>query len=67
MGNGPVSDLQLLDMTPEQINHMIDNLAPEPALSREQEADLLARLPSVPSTMRAPALFMTARLRAWIP
>ena len=49
MGNKPVSDLQLLDMTPDQINDMIDNLTPEPALSREQEAELLARLPSAPA------------------
>jgi predicted DNA-binding protein len=49
MGNKPVSDLQLLDMTPDQINEMIDNLRSEPALSREQEAELLARLPSSPA------------------
>ena len=49
MGNKPVSDLHLLDMTPDQLNDMIDNLTPEPALSREQEAELLARLPSAPA------------------
>jgi predicted DNA-binding protein len=61
MGNEPVSDLQLLDMTPDQINHMIDNLAPEPALSREQETDLLARLPSVPTSV-GPTVVSSLRL-----
>ena len=61
MGNEPVSDLHLLDMSPEQINHMIDNLAPEPALSREQEAELLARLPSSPAST-GPTVVSSLRL-----
>lgn len=43
----PVSDLRLLDMTPEQANDMINNLTFAPAASAEEEAALLAELPPI--------------------
>ncbi len=45
MGDEPVSDLHLMDMTPEQANELIDNLTFERPGSREEEAALLASLP----------------------
>jgi predicted DNA-binding protein len=60
MGRKPISDLHLLDMTPDQVNEMIDNLQPEPPLSRAQERDLLATLPSVPAA--APTVVSSLRL-----
>src|SRR6266516_139216 len=45
MGDEPVSDLHLMDMTPEQANELIDNLTFERPGSRDEEAALLASLP----------------------
>lgn len=64
MGIEQVSDRCLLDMTVDEASDMIDSLTPEPVATPEEEAALLAMLPSqseatapmtVVSSLRLPA------------
>lgn len=59
MGTEPVSDLRLLDMSPDEVNDMIDNLTSEPVSTPEEEAALLATLPPPPEP-NAPMTVVTS-------
>ncbi|HEU4426922.1 MAG TPA: ribbon-helix-helix protein, CopG family [Pilimelia sp.] len=59
MGAEQVSDLRLLDMSPDEVNDMIDNLTSEPVSTPEEEAALLATLPPPPEP-NAPMTVVTS-------
>jgi predicted DNA-binding protein len=58
MGEQPVTDLDLLDMSADQVNHLIDNLTHEPVSTPEEEAALLTELP--PADPNAPLVVVTS-------
>jgi len=61
MGDEPVSDLHLMDMTFEQANALMDNLRFDPPGTRDEEAALHASLP--PADPDAPmTVVMSLRL-----
>lgn len=57
MGDNPLTDLDLLDMTAEQANQLIDDLTPVPT-TPEREAALLAGLP--PADPAAPIMVVSS-------
>lgn len=51
MGERRVTDLNLMDMSPEEAVELVDNAVAGPIPTREEQAELLAQLPQAPITM----------------